>query len=189
PHSYGWSDDFIREMEARAPNQDYYEYTWSGFTMSGTLPSAWAVNTTHGIATNGFMRASRAIQAKGYRNVNIISHSWGTVISRDAQYAGVGNINTWVTMGSPLPDDTARPGNLNYWLNIWCSGDPVVYAGKAIALTGIENPGYGYLFESSAPHRHLELPAAYPKRDIRNHGVYWTDTASLNSIGVSLNRQ
>ena len=189
PHQYGYSSDFITEMKRRAPNQDYFEYVWSGFTMNGVLPSAWAVNTTHGTATNGLINVVRSIQAKGYQNVNIISHSWGTVISRDTLYAGVGNVNTWVTMGSPLTATTRCPGGVGFWLNIYCAGDPVIWTGPALRATGIQEPGSGFLFGSPSVDEQLPLQNAYPGLDFGNHGTYWTDPVSLGRIGIQLDSQ
>lgn len=191
PHTYGYSDDFITEMERRAPNQDYFEYVWSGFTMNGVLPSAWAINTTHNTATNGLINVVRAIHAKGYQNINIVSHSWGTVISRDTLNAGAAdNINTWVTMGSPLTDDTARP-DVDFWLNIYCAGDPVIWAGPAIWATGINNPGFGFLFDApkGVVNEQLPLQNAYPGLNFGNHGTYWTDPVALDRIGGRLSPQ
>jgi hypothetical protein len=181
-HSYGWSSDFISEMKRRAPNQDYFEYIWSGFTMTGTLPSYWSRNTTQGIATHGLTNATRAIQAKGYRNVNIIAHSWGTVISRDAQYNNIGAINTWVTMGSPMARDFNRPDNLQQWINIFTPGDPVIYSADPQGW-GV---GGGCLWQRQYDLRQVGYYAPF---GLASHSSYWTEPLVHNTIGNRLKGQ
>jgi len=175
-NGYGWANDFISDLEQRAPNQDYYEFSWSG--SPAVLGSVVVNESVHRIATNSFTKVVRAVQAKGYSNVNIIGHSWGTVISRDAQYAGVGNINTWFTMGSPLlRATTEKPSNLSYWLNIWCRNDPVI----PVSVLGL---GYSPYVDEQ-----LKLNSVGVWGNLANHGIYWTDPVSLNRIGGRLSAQ
>jgi hypothetical protein len=131
------------------------------------------------IATNSFVQAANTLQAKGYRNVNIIAHSWGTVISKDAQYRGVGNINTWVTMGSPLTASTNRPGGLGTWINIWNDKDWVA----TDAPSFMEWRGRP-LYEKT---KNIEQLPLYTTFDFpKSHEIYWTDPTSLSRIGTQL---
>ncbi|MCK5607842.1 hypothetical protein KAR91_38535, partial [Candidatus Pacearchaeota archaeon] len=176
PHWNGWSSDFTGQLQRRAPNQDYYEFTWSGFTLTGMIGINLPV---HNVALNSLIQAVQIVQQKGYSKVNIISHSWGTVLSRDAQYAGIGDIDTWVTMGSPLPKTTRTPGSLDKWINIWSPQDPVTRLGPALAATGVEG-GSGYLFEKSLI-RQVSITGG--------HSSYWTNAVALNTIGNQLTTQ
>ena len=138
--------------------------------------------SVHNIATNSFTKVVRAIQAKGYNNVNIIGHSWGTLISRDAQYAGVGDINTWFTMGSPLTASTRWPGSLGTWINIWNDKDWV--ATRVPSL--MERRGRP-LYEKTGSVEQLQLltSQSFPA----SHGIYWTDPTALSRIGTQLASQ
>ena len=37
PHALGWSSDFTKRLRTRAPEQDYFEHTWSGFSLTGLV--------------------------------------------------------------------------------------------------------------------------------------------------------
>ncbi len=115
----------------------------------------------------------RRFRQFGYRNVNIIGHSWGTVISRDAQYRGVGNIDTWVTMGSPLPRTTDRPDGLQKWLNFYSHTDPIVYSGPVL--------GDGFLWQKTFG---ISQYAVFG-----DHSNYWTNSWVHNIIGHRLEDQ
>ncbi len=174
PHSNGWSSNFRDELKNRANNQDYYEFTWSGYTLTGTVGINKGV---HDVATNSLVRAAQIVQQKGYSKVNIVSHSWGTVLSRDAQQAGVGNINTWVTMGSPLNADTPKYGT-PYWMNFYSMSDWVVTdAPDHLGMTGVE-AGTGYLYNNS--NVNVQQPVG------GGHTSYWENTTVLNMIGIQL---
>ena len=177
PHENGWSSDFIDRLEARANNQDYYEFTWSGYTFTGTV----GINRgTHDVATNNLIRFVQNVQKEGYSKVNIVSHSWGTVLARDAQYAGIGDIDTWVTMGSPLPRTTRRPEKLSSWMNFFSAGDGVVYLGPGLCEIGFASGG-GFLWEREGDIEQWGTTGG--------HGIYWTDPIALGTIGRQLSSQ
>lgn len=177
-HMYGWSEEFAEELKSRAPNQDYYEFTWSGFKVQG----GFGINMgSHNIAKSSLILAINAIKQKGYKNVNIISHSWGTVLSRDAQYEGGTSIHTWFTMGSPLPRTTSKPKNTAYWFNFWANEDPVLLFGPLLELTGADG-GDGWLFQNTA-----DVDKQYTV--FGGHGAYWTDYSTLGIIGGQLDYQ
>ncbi len=178
PRLNGWSSNFIDELETRANNQDYYEFTWSGYTLTGTVGINKGV---HDVATNSLVRAVQILQQKGYSKVNIVSHSWGTVLSRDAQYAGVGNINTWATMGSPLNADTAKPAGLSTWMNFYSMDDWVVTdAPDYLGMTGVD-AGTGYLYNN--PNVNISQGVG------GGHRSYWTNPTVLDMIGNRLGSQ
>ncbi len=179
PHANGWSTDFIEEMETRAPNQDYYEFTWSGFSLNALV----GINMiAHEVAVASMVQATNKLQSKGYKNVNIISHSWGTVVSRDAQYEGVGHINTWVTMGSPLSVFTRRPDDLDRWINIYSLDDRVAtLAPWGIGETGVD--------AYSGPGLYNRRGGIAQVRISGGHGAYWTDETALETIGNRLRIQ
>ena len=138
----------------------------------------------HGVALESLTEAIQVVRNKGYKNVNVVSHSWGTVLSRDALNEEGGKINTWVTMGSPLSATTGKPSGVGNWLNIWCPNDPVVHLGPT-QLTGL---GYGRLFNKDSIDQQ-ELESVGPITDLANHETYWTDPVSLNRIGNYLKPQ
>jgi pimeloyl-ACP methyl ester carboxylesterase len=176
PHEYSYATPFIQDLKTRTSNQDYYEFTWSGFAMTGgVVPNA----ISHGVASNSFRRALLTLQGKGYNNVNIVAHSWGTVISRDALLDGAGPINTWVTMGSPLPESTPWANCLQNWINIFSPDDPIVYLGNALGASGVRG-GTGYLFN-----RNLINQVGISG----GHSAYWTDPRTLDTIGSELGGQ
>ena len=178
-NGYGWASDFIDNLSQRAPGQDYYEFSWSGNPVS--VGSVLANESVHGMATNSFIKVVRAVQAKGYKNVNIIGHSWGTVLSRDAQYAGVGNINTWFTMGSPLTASTMWPGSLGTWINIWNDKDWVVTRVPSLMERG------GRPLYKKTGIRQLPLSTSLSFPD--SHAMYWTNPTALGRIGTQLDSQ
>jgi hypothetical protein len=62
--------------------------------------------------------AQMLVSMKGYANMNIISHSWGTTLAYDLQNAGGFEMQHWVTMGSPLKQTTDKPlWNTGNWIN------------------------------------------------------------------------
>ena len=107
--------------------------------------------------------------------MNIVAHSWGTVISWLVLSDGVGTINTWVTMGSPLPAITPRPRNLGKWINIITPDDPV---SNFSSIVGVR-PLYEKPEEDGIVHIWTE----------GWHDTFWTDSRTINTIGTELNKQ
>jgi hypothetical protein len=176
PHEYGYATDFISELEGRVTNQDWYEFIWSGFALTGAVVPNMI---SHHEAVGSFREAMLTLQGKGYRKVNVLAHSWGTVISRDVLLGGVGPVNTWVTMGSPLPGDTPWPPGLQYWLNASSPDDPIVYLGPVLGATGVMG-GTGFLFNSLLPDQ-IGISGG--------HSSYWNNAFVLDTISARLSLQ
>ncbi|MCJ7615960.1 MAG: alpha/beta hydrolase, partial [Desulfobacterales bacterium] len=172
-HSYGWSSGFEASLNARASNQDYYEFTWSGFAATGGV----GINSIAGdIATDSLVDAIGAIRQKGYRNINIVAHSWGTVLSRDAQNEEGGAINTWVTMGSPLSASTNKPAGVGYWLNMWARYDWFAHE-------------LGSLYKNPGVDEQFRVDDVVEEYSLKNHSAYWTDMRALDKIGNQISGQ
>ena len=72
--------------------------------------------------------AQLTIGMKGYSDMNVISHSWGTCLAYDMLNSGGIEMHDWVTMGSPLNHDISKPlWNEGRWVNAYSTRDPVVY--------------------------------------------------------------
>ena len=71
--------------------------------------------------------ALNIVAAKGYDAIDSIAHSWGTCVTYDAIEQSGLYIKNWVTMGSPLRGDTAKPGNVGRWIDFYSNTDPVTW--------------------------------------------------------------
>jgi hypothetical protein len=72
--------------------------------------------------------AQMLVWMKGYSDINIISHSWGTTLSYDLMNSGGIEMHDWVTMGSPLKPTTDKPvWNTGKWINYYSPNDPVTH--------------------------------------------------------------
>ena len=143
---------------------------------------------------------------KNYEWINLVAHSWGTVLTKDLIING-GNrnhVNLWATMGSPLPessewvpglaDDNCTSevamstvmGEISEWKNFYSLTDPVVYLrisspNKLINGVNLYRP----LFLDSIPRQH-RVTSYYCGSP---HSIYWTDPDVLLSITRCLNMQ
>ena len=70
----------------------------SGSFVVGIVP----VKSVHQFAFINLQTAQLLIWMKGYNDMNVISHSWGTCLAYDMLNSGGIETHDWVTMGSPL---------------------------------------------------------------------------------------
>lgn len=163
-HDKGWARPMIDalEKEMHLGDQDYYEFRWSGFSVFPLhlgVPKA-IVHMTAMVSLSNYLLE---VVTKGYEHVNVISHSWGTVLSRDVLELLQVGVGAWVTMGSPLsvfyPTFPKK-----HWLNVWNSVDPVVWMTPLLFVGG---------------YTATSIPLANQLHGVRQLRLY--DTSSLHS--------
>jgi pimeloyl-ACP methyl ester carboxylesterase len=124
-HTNGWSRSFQRKLGL---NQDFYEFDWGGFTVNNTWPFLVPTRSVHTLASVHLQAAQMLVWMKGYSDINIISHSWGTCLAYDLMNSGGVEMHDWVTMGSPLNHNISKPvWNTGKWINFYSYYDPIVY--------------------------------------------------------------
>jgi len=107
-------------------NHDFYEFDWGGFSIAsiGFIP----VRIVHVMALVHLQMAEELVSMKGYANIDIISHSWGTTLSYDLMNSTDIEVHDWVTMGSPLKKTTEKPArNTGKWINCYSLYDPATH--------------------------------------------------------------
>jgi RHS repeat-associated protein len=142
-HTIGWSlEDFQPRLKAAQNtseplNQDFYEFDWGGFTVANTWPFLVPTRSVHTLAFVHLQAAQMLVWMKGYSDINVISHSWGTCLAYDLMNSGGVEMHDWVTMGSPLNHNISKPvWNTGKWVNCYSHYDPIVY------LDMYPNPGW-----------------------------------------------
>ena len=194
-HEPGYASDFVSCLQRYAPNQEYFQFRWSGF--GGILPMFVPNFIQHDLAQDSLEYCLGCLKSKGYANINVIGHSWGTVLSKDALNRGGINVGLWATMGSPLADDTqydihnnqAIPPsfplfNHGKWMNFYNLCDPVVYlCMNAPLLTwpvlNINETIVSPIFESPVPEQYN---LGFITLDV--HGCYWYNPTTI--LGITL---
>lgn len=180
-HLPGYSKGLTDGLDQRSDNQDYYEFLWSGFS---TVVVPWIPNLIqHGIAKLSLRASMLSVYQKGYHNINAISHSWGTVLSMGALNLGGMPINTWVTMGSPLPRITPRFA-YQHWLNVFSPSDPVVYAGMFLPTLGLSETSEPLYTQESPPDQF-----SVGQHGFDAHTCYWTNVMTTSLIAQLLRTQ
>lgn len=191
-HNEGWS----RESDCIHPiltgntvggsamnNQDCYEFLWSGFTLGRYDYLMVPVYSIHLLTKYALLEALAEVYMKGYRHLNIISHSWGTVLSHDVQEEAPLQIDLWATLGSPLgicqPFDTVKQ-----WLNFWNDYDPVTDG--ALLLYGM-----GYV-NSPVPLKYMSddgCQQMWLSEREKAHTCYWQHEFVIRHLKGILRRQ
>lgn len=120
-HPQGYSGALGAELVARG--EPVIEHTWSG----NIKDHAQVANTLSSI-----LRVARGVASKRGEPLNVISHSWGTVIAYRAISTSGVFVSNFITMGSPLRADT-RPANVGRWINYWSPNDGISALGRAPA--------------------------------------------------------
>jgi pimeloyl-ACP methyl ester carboxylesterase len=102
---------------------DFVEVTWSGFTYNfHTVPDS----LIHMLALISFHLHLIMTWVKGYSDINVLGHSWGTALSYDLLDETPLPINHWVTMGSPLTRTTPKPTSVQgNWIDVYSNDDTV----------------------------------------------------------------
>ena len=175
-HEVNWSESFSDKIEKLAGNQDMYEFLWSGFQSGGFIlfvPN----HLSHTIAKSSLVCYLCELYMKGYNEVNVIAHSWGTVLSRDAMnYSGL-SFGLWATMGSPL-GQTHPLFQYRKWQNYFTLADPVTYLADLLVVMGFENDTIPLFQQLSGVEQHRTLCV----NPVTAHSSYWTDQTVLNDL-------
>lgn len=192
----GWASAFINSLSSDsytgsmatgnlekipgATTNDFYEYTWSGFSLPLV---AMPVISVHRIAYINLIYSSIVIWMKGYEKINVIAHSWGTTLTYDLLSSGGIVFNDWITMGSPLKNTTPRPAMLGgRWINYWCTTDPVCFFAMYPPWQLIPNVAApGLMLNDNVSHGcNHKVPGT--EHMIWAHSVYWNNDFVINSI-------
>ncbi|MBR0459350.1 MAG: RHS repeat-associated core domain-containing protein [Victivallales bacterium] len=198
-HEPGYGAPMLDWLKRHVPNQDYYEFRWSGFTICGIPYMILPNYQQHRIARDSLEVCLSICECKAYRNFNIIAHSWGTVLSKDVLNDGIVPINLWATMGSPLPSPeaafhsmprfpTCRPA---WWLNIYSDSDIVTYLAMDRPLPVVTNlwnwtlSKQSRLSQSSSPDEQYAADC----HGFTAHVQYFSEVGTLGKIKTRLRRQ
>ena len=175
-HEVNWSESFSDRIEKLAGNQDMYEFLWSGFQSGGFIlfvPN----HLSHTIAKSSLVCYLCELYMKGYAEVNVIAHSWGTVLSRDAMnYSGL-SFGLWATMGSPL-GQTHPLFQYRKWQNYFTLADPVTHLADLLVVMGFENDTLPLFQQLSGVEQHRTLCV----NPVTAHSSYWTDPTVFNDL-------
>lgn len=178
-HAPGYADDFIGLLKERGVEHDYYQFIWSGCQMAEFLLPPNPIH--HGIALASLTHCLATLPAKGYAKINVVSHSWGTVLSRDALNRQPLILNNWVTMGSPLSADTKPRFPYQDWMNIFTRSDYVVHLAPLVYLIGFTDSTTPLYMQAPPP---LKIDLGDQPNDA--HGVYWYAPLCLDRIATLL---
>ena len=175
-HEVNWSEQFSDTLEKGAGNQDMYEFLWSGFQAGGFM--LFIPNPiSHTIASKSLVCFIYEIYMKGYVNINIIAHSWGTVLSRDAMNSTGLWFRLWATMGSPL--GLTRPEfGYTKWQNYHSIFDPVTRLQNVLFLLGYVQNLIPLFMQKEGVEQHT----TYRGGTITAHSSYWTDPTVFNDL-------
>jgi len=208
-HKYGWSKDFQDRLTGesgegknkyiKAPplQQDFYEFNWGGFSlnMNGPLVVGFiTVKSVHQFAFINLEIAQLTIWMKGYSDMNVISHSWGTCLAYDMLNSGGIEMHDWVTMGSPLNHAISKPlWNDGKWINCYSMRDPVVfldmYPNSLISWSPVMIPRTGI---GLVGHKQVDQPPVDTTDtsgsgwSISEHGAYWEHDGVIQRIRMDL---
>jgi len=188
-HKYGWSDKFIERLKAEGVKGEFGEFLWSGFYMVFNIPRP-GVKSSHLIAVKKLTESLKILKAKT-DIINIIAHSWGTVIGFQSIEKFCHKINRFITMGSPLPENVEVPPAITpqHWINIFSTNDKVVKLGPL--LRGWLIPGaHGYLFNKEGiQQKDVTAEIPYPRREwLKIHCAYWNNEEVIKTIVKELKK-
>ena len=179
-HEVNWSESFSDTLERLSGNQDMYEFLWSGFQSGGFI--LFIPNPlSHGIATLSLTYFLLELSMRGYSNLNVVAHSWGTVLSRDAMNLSCLSYGLWATMGSPL-GWTFPVFGFRKWQNYYSPADGVIELApllKKMGYTLNSIPLYTQLTK-------VEQHATWCLNPVAAHSSYWTDPCVLNDLLTAL---
>lgn len=193
----GWADDMIKLLKKgnTSNNQDYYTFTWGGFmglpmnpgnlflATSRLLDCLPIPNTViHCQTLLGLWMTYLTIREKGYFNMNVIAHSWGTVLASNISHWVPEPYSLLVTMGSPLWNGYTS-ANTNRWVNIYDVDDVVIYLG-VVGSIGFANA----LFDAS-PDKHIVQIDVDNGEYLEAHTGYWTNLDVIGAIVSELYKQ
>jgi RHS repeat-associated protein len=177
-------------------NHDFYEFDWGGFSIAsiGFIP----VRIVHVMALVHLQAAEEIISMKGYANIDIISHSWGTTLSYDLMNSTDIEVHDWVTMGSPLKKTTEKPKcNTGKWINCYSLYDPATHFEifppymdwiemLPYAVEGIRSGRQGKIGDGLTvdPNVTVGVNHNHPMglKDFDEHTAYWTRPEVLTDL-------
>ena len=175
-HEVNYSEEFSDTLEKSSGNQDMYEFLWSGF-QSGWLVLFFPNPISHTIASKSLVCFLCELYMKGYVNINVIAHSWGTVLSRDAMNSSGLSFGLWATMGSPL-GLTHPKFNYKKWQNFYSSEDPVPLLTNVLYLLGYNDNLMPLFMQTKGVEQHKTFRGG----PIEAHSSYWTDPTVFNDL-------
>ena len=165
------------------------------FAEVGLIPT-WIV---HEMALLHLQIAEELVSMKGYANIDIISHSWGTLLSYDLQQNSGIETHDWVTMGSPLKKTTDKPVcNTGKWINCYSLNNPVTHfeifppyesglemlPSVLIGWSREGKTGDGLTVDRNVDINHL--PYDMGDTGITEHGHYWNWAPCVNDLRKDL---
>ncbi len=175
-HEVNWTENFSDTLEKCSGNQDMYEFLWSGFQAGGFV-LFFPHHLSHTIASKSLVYCLCELYMKGYANVNVIAHSWGTVLSRDAMNSSGLSFGLWATMGSPLGETFPKFG-YRMWQNFYSSEDGVPLLTWLLFLLGYSDNLKPLFMQRINVQQHK----TYSGGPIDAHSSYWTDPTVFNDI-------
>ncbi len=122
-HGKGYSGGIKRALESSG--EQVIEIRWSGFILDKTV---------YGNVANKILEAQMLAQAKK-ENLNIIGHSWGTVVVGEVLHGTRIKADNLISLGSPYFDYSSISKS---WMNFWSPVDPISWGS---AFRGVINPG------------------------------------------------
>jgi RHS repeat-associated protein len=156
---------------------DLYDFHWSRFDLAGfgVIPN-WI---SHFIAATSLLLTTEEVASRGYNKVNLLGHSWGAMLSYDVLKVSGVPVDNWVTLGSPLHQDTDKPASLRgKWLDVFSQSDPVTW----LRIPG----GYGLYGAMSLFHPFISL-ATLPMNAVWGSSAIRTNADILsNATGMAI---
>jgi hypothetical protein len=144
------------------------------------------IKSVHEFAFVNLHTAQLLIWMKGYNDMNIISHSWGTTLAYDLMNSGGIEMHNWVTMGSPLKPTTDKPvWNTGKWINCYSLKDPVVRFEMYPPFSNMPLWGPGLTEDPNIP---ADFQKSYDMGEscFKEHGAYWTWQPLINYLRKEL---
>ena len=130
-----YSKDLGRAIQATG--ETVSEVRWNGNLFSGEA------------ASDAFFQLAQLISnAPPGEPINIIGHSWGSVLAANYLAATGTPVDLLVTIGSPLSTFTADPASASVWVNISSVADPISWysltsmAEKLVRVGFVGHTGY-----------------------------------------------
>jgi RHS repeat-associated protein len=169
-------------------NHDFYEFDWGGFSVGGIPWTIIPIRSVHQMALIHLQIAEELVSMKGYANIDIISHSWGTTLTYDLQQTSGIETHRWVTMGSVLKESTPKPARLTGdWINFSSPDDPAYTRGF---YPPFPDSIFELLLEGPNVHsdKNVNVPHVFSmnKSGIDEHGAYWNNYDVLSYLRKEL---
>ena len=142
--------DLRASLEARG--EAVVEFTWSGLVSDHKAAQA---------SLAAKLKEERAKADANHEKLNIIGHSWGSVLGYGAASTSDTKVDNLITIGSPLRSGLEKPKNVEHWANYWSVTDPVSW------------PSSGVVSDTNEP-------------IIGGHSAYWDDPYVRAGINLAI---